>query len=428
LLFLRRIFLWITNMIEFRKLSSGISLVTDRDMDMQSACIGVMAGAGSCTEDKDIEGISHVIEHMFFKGTKKRNFTQIAEDADNLGASYNAFTGKEATCFHIKTLTDVFPEACEILFDMLLNSLFDPGELKRELGVIREEMHMVLDTPDDYINDLLTEAVFKGTELESQIIGTKKTLAGMSHDKIVKYIGKYYSKDNIVISVVGNFDENILEKQINEYFSGLNEKSPEIERKQPSGTPVYINRSKDINQSHIALGIPALSLASDDYYAEAIVNDVLGGSMSSRLFQNIREHKGLAYTVFSYPMAYSNSGALCIYAGLSLGNEKDAVDAIAAELHKLGEEGLTKEHIENIKTRLKSSYIFGREKLENRMIAMAKNRLLLGRNYTPEETLAEIDAVTQDQVNSFCKRISDIGNYSGATISKERLNIKKMIG
>ena len=415
-------------MIEYKELNSGIRLVTDKDPEMESACIGVMVAAGSSTETPEIEGISHVIEHMFFKGTKNRSYTQIAEDADNLGASYNAFTGKEATCFHIKTLTEVFPQACDILFDMLLNSLFDPVELKRELGVIREEMHMVMDTPDDWINDLMTAAVFKDTELESSIIGTKKTLASMSHNKIVDYIGKYYAKNNMVIAVVGNFDEKTLIKQIDEYFIDLPENAPEIERKQPLFTNTYINKSRDVSQSHICIGIPTISLASEDYYAQAIVNEVLGGSMSSMLFQNIRERKGLAYTVFSYPLSYSQSGALCIYTGLSLGNEKLAVNAIADELEGLGKNGLNYDMIEKVKVRLKSGYIFSREKSETRMISLAKNRLLLGRNFTPEETLNEINSITEKQVNHFCKSISDISKYSGASISKDRLNLKKLIG
>ena len=415
-------------MIKYEVLESGMQLVTDYDADEQSACIGIFVGAGSCSEAPEIEGISHVIEHMFFKGTKNRTYQQIAEDADNLGASYNAFTGKEATCYHIKTLSDKFPQACEILFDMLLNSLFDAKELKRELGVIREEMHMVEDTPDDYINDLITSCVFHGTELESAIIGTRKTLAGMSHDKIVDYIDIYYKKDNMVIAAVGNFDRKSLVSMINEYFSKVGKKSPKIVRKQPQDGPQYINKSKDIGQSHISLAIPTLSLASDQYYAQAVVNDMLGGSMSSRLFQNIREKKGLAYTVYSYPMAYAESGALAIYAGLSLGNERLALDGIREELESLGKEGVSKEQLELVKTRLKSGYIFSREKMETRMISLGKNRLLLGRNYTPKQTMAEIDGVTVKEVNDYCRAISDISKYSAASISREKLNIKKLMG
>jgi len=415
-------------MIEFKKTNGGIALVTEKVDNAQSACIGIWVGAGSYCETPDIYGISHVIEHMFFKGTPSRNAMQIAKDTDDLGVNINAFTGKQATCYHIKALTEVFPKACDILFDMLVNSLFDPKELRREKGVILEELHMVEDTPDDYVMDLLTDRVFYGTSMQSTVLGTVKAIKAVTHDKIIDYINTWYKKDNIVVSVVGNFDEKQLEKQIDAYLSGIGEKSPQRPEIVPQDARRFSSRTRDVAQSHIALGIRTVDIASEDYYAQAIANDVLGGSMSSRLFQNIRERQGLAYTVYSYPMSFVGIGMNSIYAAVTLGKEQQTMDAIAEELERLGREGLKDDEITVIKQRLKSGFIFGREKMENRMFALGKNRLLLGRNFTPEETMAEINAVTADQVNDYCRRIADIKAYSGACISKDKIDLKKLIG
>lgn len=426
----RRIFIRNSSdkMIEYRKTGGGISLVTEKIENAQSACIGVWVGAGSCCENRENYGISHVIEHMFFKGTKKRNALRIAKDTDDLGANINAFTGKEATCYHIKALTEVFPKACDILFDMLVNSLFDPSELRKEKNVILEELHMVEDTPEDYVVDLLTGRVFFGTPLQSPVIGTARAIKAVTHDSIKDYINSWYKKDNLVVSVVGNFDEKKLERQIDAYLSGIDENSPEKPEIKPRRAPGFAARAKDVSQSHIALGMETVSSDSPDYYAQAIVNDVLGGSMSSRLFQNIREQQGLAYTVYSYPMSYNSKGMYFIYAAVGFGKERQAVDAIASELESLGRSGLTDRDIATVKQRLKSGFIFSQEKMETRMYALGKNRLLLGRNYTPEETMAEISAVSADQVNSYCRRISNISGYCGASISREKLDIKRLIG
>ncbi len=415
-------------MIEYKVTDGGIALVTEKIADAQSACIGIWVGAGSCCETPENYGISHVIEHMFFKGTKTRDTLKIARDTDDIGASINAFTGKQATCYHIKALTEVFPQACDVLFDMLVNSLFDPKELRKEKGVILEELHMTEDTPDDWIMDLLTERVYYGTPMQSPVLGTIKAIRNVTRESIREYIGRWYAKDNIVISVVGNFDEKTLVKQIDGYLSGIGGKSPEKPGFAPQKGRRFSNRSRDVAQSHIALGMRSVSLESEDYYAQSIVNDVLGGSMSSRLFQNIRERQGLAYTVYSFPLSYKGAGMFYIYAAVSLGREKNALDAIAAELEDLGRKGLTEEEISIVKQRLKSGFIFSQEKMETRMFALGKNRLLLGRNYTPEETMAEISAVTPQQVNDFCRRISDIRGYCGASISKERLDLKSLIG
>lgn len=408
-------------------LPCGVRIVYEKLPDAQAASIGIWVGAGSYSEEKETEGISHFIEHMLFKGTSARTAKQIAEDTDKIGSQINAFTSKEATCYHIKALTNKFADSVDILLDMFCESIFDPAEIKKERGVILEEMNMVEDTPDDYIFDLLTGSVLKGTDLESSIIGTRRSLKNITRDKILDYTNRYYTKDNIVIAVVGQFDEEKLYSQLEEAFRNFPGNKPERLPLELTSGKRFKSKVKDIGQTHIAIGIPSVSLSDPKYYAQAIVNDVLGGSMSSRLFQNIREEKGLAYSVYSAASSYTQTGMFFIYAGTSPGKEQEVLRAFEFELNKLGKECISAEDLKIVKQRLKSSYIFSLESMNSRMYRLGKNQLLLGRHYTEEETLNEIDSVTIEDINEICRKISDFSAYSGVAISKNRIDLKKMM-
>ncbi len=414
-------------MIKTKKLDCGLTLISEKLPDMQAACLGIWVGAGSAYEDKSINGISHFIEHMFFKGTKTRTYKQIAEDMDNLGAQFNAFTGKEYTCFYAKGISEEFPKICDILFDMLCNSLFDADEMKKEMGVILEEMRMGEDTPDEYVLDLISEAVFDGSDVAPGVIGTRKALMGIKREDILSYIKKQYVLEHMVVAVCGSYDEKLLTAQINDYFGCFKKSKPVRKPTYPGGKCRYVSKTKDIMQSHIALAVPTISLADDDYYVQAVVNEILGGSMSSMLFQNIREEKGLAYTVYSAPMAYQNCGCLYIYAGLSLGSEKLATDAIAEELEKLGKNGITREQLDVVKKRLKAGFIFSLERLESRMIRLGRNQLLLGEVRTQKQIMKELDAVKLSKVNEFARNISDITKYSAACVSRNKVDLRRLI-
>lgn len=415
-------------MIEYKKLECGVGLVTEHDPNALMACVGIFVGAGSNRETAENSGISHYIEHMFFKGTKTRNALELAQASDDLGAAINAYTGKEATCYYIKALTELFPQAVDVLLDMLCNSVFDAKEMRRERGVILEEMMMAEDTPDDIILDQLTDRIYYGTQLQRPVLGSRSSLRRIDREAILDYIKTYYTKDNMVVSVVGNFDENRLISQLNDSLAVFAEKSPLRGEIRPSGAKRFKDSARDVSQSHLALGIPTVSVASDDYYAQSIVLDVLGGSMSSRLFQTVREKLGLCYSIYASPVSYTDSGMMYIYTDVTLGKEKAAIDAIAGELEDLAEKGIEESQIELVKRRLKSGYIFSLERMNGRMHQMGKNRLLLGRNYTPEESMAEIDAVTPEQVRKYIESIADIRKYSAVSISKEKLDIRKMIG
>ena len=414
-------------MIQVKKLPCGARLVTEKLPEFRSASIGIWVGAGAVKEASDRKGISHFIEHMCFKGTEKRNFLQLAKEADDLGAALNAFTDKEATCYHIKALTDVFPQAVDILLDMVCFSKNDAAEIRKEKRVVTEEIAMVEDTPDDIIVDILMEKVFLGTPLQYPVLGSRRTVRVITREDVLAYRKKWYTAGNIVVAAVGNFDDSALEEQLEAQLSMLPSKSPEIADYKPSEGCRYGYRTQDINQTHIAIGLPTVSMGSGEYYAQAIACDILGGSMSSRLFQNIREQKGLAYSVFSSTLSYAQDGMFMIYAGITPGKEVDAVTGIAGELAGLKRDGISKEETEIVKQRLKSGYIFSLESMNSRMYRLGRNLLLLDKVYSQEDTMAEIDAVTADQVNAFLDRICDIGKYSGVAISSKRIDMKRLM-
>ncbi|MEA4987566.1 MAG: pitrilysin family protein [Anaerovorax sp.] len=410
-----------------RTLNCGIRVVMEKIPYVQSASIGIWVKAGSADENEINSGISHFIEHMLFKGTDLRSAKQIASDVDKIGGHINAFTGKEATCYYLKTLDSNLEKGCEILIDMLLNSKFDPEEMTKEKMVICEEMKMIEDSPDEYAQDLISEAVFHGTNLQSPIIGTEKSLMGIQREDIKDYINKEYTRDNIVISLAGNFDE----EKICDFFEGklqsLNEKKESKKLKFAEYKPTYIVKTKDIEQSHICLGLKGIKLEHELYYAMALLNNVMGGSMSSRLFQNIREEKGLAYSVYSSAAAYVNLGSYTIYAGVGHDKVSDTIQAIAEELHFLKKNGITQEEFSTAKEQLKSNYIFGLENVNGRMFAIGKNTLLLGKVHTPQEVLSNINGVTMKQIFDIADLISDVRQYSAVLVGRKDVDLKKVL-
>ena len=338
-----------------KTLNCGIRMAMEKIPYVQSAAVGIWVKAGSADEDDRINGISHYIEHMLFKGTDNRTAKQIAEDVDRIGGNINAFTGKEATCYYIKTLDSNLEQACDILIDMFLNSQFDEVEMDKERMVILEEMKMTEDTPDDLAHDLLFEQVFQGTPLERQIIGTEKSLAGIRRQDIIDYIKKEYTRDSIVISLAGNFDEDYMCSYFEGRLAQLTASKPERTKSSRIYVPKFQTRVKDVEQSHICMGVPGIQLDNDDlYYRMVLLNNIMGGSMSSRLFQNIREEKGLAYSVYSGHTSYMDAGAYFIYAGINSNKIQEAIEGIACELQLLKREGVTADELAMAKEQSKS--------------------------------------------------------------------------
>ncbi len=414
-------------MVKIRKLNCGIRVAMEEIPYVQSAAIGILTRTGSVNEIKKIEGISHLIEHMMFKGTEKRSAKQIAEDVDKIGGQMNAFTGKEATCYYIKTLAANVDRALEILLDMFLNSTFDKKELSKEKKVICEEMKMIEDSPEDMVHDMICEQIFKGLPLGRSIIGTPTSLRGISRDTIFDYIKKQYTLDSIVIAISGRFDEEHICEVLEGRLSSLEKTKPCAEAGELPYKPSYRVKVKDIEQAHICLGTRGLALEDDRYYALALLSNIFGGSMSSRLFQNIREEKGLAYSVYSMYSSFSDAGYFNIYAGTSHETIGEAIDGIKEELKALEEKGVSAEELATAKEQLKSSYIFGQENVAGRMFQIGKNAVLLNKVYTPEEVLSGIDAVTLSDIQDMAQNLCDVRNYCGAAVTNKKINLKSMI-
>lgn len=414
-------------MIETRKLDCGIRMVMEKIPYVQSVALGIWVKAGAVDETKELSGVSHFIEHMMFKGTENRTAKQIAEDVDRIGGQMNAFTGREATCYYIKTLSSNAGKAAEILLDMFTASRFDKKEMAKEKKVIYEEMKMVEDTPDDYAHEAISDLIFKGCPYEKSIIGTQTSLRGISQEKLKGYIDAEYTRDSIVVAVAGNFDCDEICRIFEGKLKHLKAEKPKKEFYDEPYEPRFKVKVKDIEQSHICIGTRGLKLDDDNYYALVLLNNIMGGSMSSRLFQNIREQKGLAYSVYSHSSSYSQRGYYNIYAGVSHDKIYDAINGIKEELENLRKNCVTEDELTVAKEQLKASYIFGQESVNGRMFSIGKNTILLDRVYTPEEVIKEIDEVTMDDIRKASALIDDIRTYSGVIVTNKKCDIKKMI-
>lgn len=413
--------------IRIKKLDCGVRVVTEKINHVNSAAIGIWVRNGAVDEYKEVAGISHFIEHMMFKGTKKRSARQIAEDIDKIGGQMNAFTGKEATCYYVKSLNTHLFDGAEVLLDMLNESVFDSHEMTKERKVICEEIKMIEDQPDDLAQDKVMEMVFKGSPLGNSVIGTPTSLKKITRPVITEYKKKTYTRDSIVVSVAGNIDEEKIYAYLEDKFEKL---LPEKERAAMDigqNAPDCKVIVKDIQQSHICMAIKTIALDDPRYYSFAVLNNVMGGSMSSRLFQNIREEKGLAYSVYSMNSAFSTSGFYTIYAGVSHDRIGMAIDGIKEELDKLDKYGVTEEELSMSKEQLKSSYIFGQENVASRMFTIGKNLLLLDKVYTAEEVLEGIDQVSLESIDQIKPMICDTDSYSAVCVTDKRVNLKRMI-
>ncbi len=364
---------------------------------VRSVTIGIWVLTGSRNENEALNGISHFIEHMFFKGTSSRTAKDIAEAFDAIGGQVNAFTSKEYTCFYAKVLDTHKEEALDILADMFFNSTFDESEMEREKKVVYEEIKMYEDTPDDLVHDLLARASYGDHALGLPILGTEKQLATFTPETLRQYIDAQYTPDNVVVSIAGNVDTSFISK-VAAYFGTFTRNSNSERLTKPAFINNQIERHKETEQAHVCIGYEGFSVSDQDIYSLTVMNNVLGGSMSSRLFQEVREKQGLAYSVFSYHSSFLDNGLLTIYAGT--GKEqlpllRETIDQTIASFVK---EGLTEKELKNSKEQLKGGFMLGLESTSSRMSRNGKNELLLQRHRSMDEMLAEIDAVTLESV------------------------------
>jgi len=414
-------------MVVTKTLSSGVRIVMEQISHVQSVAIGIWVKAGAVDEDPKYAGISHFVEHMMFKGTENRTAREIAADIDKIGGQINAFTGKEATCYYVKAIYSNYKKAADVICDMLNNSRFEREEMNKERMVICEEIKMTQDAPDELSHETVTNMVFKGNPLGKSIIGTPTTLKRITRNVMVDYVNREYTKDNIVISVAGNFDVDDVCAYFEEKLPDLVTSKAEKDHTYAAYVPGFKTITKDIEQSHLCLATKGLSLDDDRTYAFGILNNIMGGSMSSRFFQNIREQKGLAYAVYSMQGNFSQDGYFNIYAGISHDKIKDAIYGIKDELDFLAAEGVTEEELESSREQLKASYIFGQENVAGRMFKNGKNILLGNQIKTPEEVIGGYDSVTMEDIESVKQMICNFDQYSAALVTNKKFDLKKVL-
>lgn len=381
-------------------LDNGIRLVTERIPSLKSVTIGIWVDVGSRDESPAEAGYSHFIEHMFFKGTTTRSATDISREIDALGGEMNAFTTRETTTFYVKVLDQHLPKALDLLSDLFLRSRLGKKEIEKEKQVILEEIRMVQDDPEDLVQELHTKLVMGRHPLSRAILGRESTVAHISRQDLVRYIAMYYRPEKVVIAVAGNFDQPKLEATIARTFG----KYHHHHRAEPSKRwPAELRggvtmKQKPLEQVHLCVGLPGVAAGHKDRYAIYALNSALGGSVSSRLFQEIREKRGLAYSIYSFLSGYSDGGTVTVYVGTQAREVERVLDLVFRELRKLAKQGLDRDELKRTKDQMKGGLMLSLESSHSRMNKLAKDELIAGRHTTLEEMIVEIDAVTEQQV------------------------------
>ena len=407
-------------MYKIHTLDNGLTIVGEEIPYLKSITLGVWVNAGSRIESEKLSGISHFIEHMLFKGTKNRTSKEIASTIDNLGGQINAFTSKECTCYYVKLLDEHIDIGLDILSDMFLNPLFDKEDIEKERQVILEELKMYEDSPEDLVYDLLMEGVYKTDALGGNIIGTKESLDNMNREIISDYFKKYYVASNSVISISGNFKFEEIVKLIEEKFKNLNKGNVNIEITTPEFHPCFIAKNKDTEQVNLAISLKAIPLEDrEDAYALSIINNIFGGSISSRLFQNIRENKGLVYSIYSAPSLYRKSGELGIYASMSNENLKKVYNLVLEEIDNIRVNHLTEEEIRESKEQLKGSYILGLESTSSRMMSIGKSMLLTKKVKDPNDIIESINNIEKARIDLIIDKVFNKENIGICIVGRD---------
>ncbi|WP_077621920.1 M16 family metallopeptidase [Sediminibacillus massiliensis] len=395
--------------------TNGLRIVMEDIPAVRSVTIGIWIRTGSRNETHSNNGISHFLEHMLFKGTANRTAKDIAEAFDAIGGQVNAFTSKEYTCFYAKVLDSHKELALEILADMFFHSAFDEEEMEKEKKVVLEEIKMAEDTPDDIVHDLLSHASYGKHPLGFPILGTEKTLASFTKETLQNYMDKQYTPKNVVVSIAGNVQEDFF-NEVEKHFGSYQASDSNDKFEKPDFLAEHIERRKETEQAHLCLGYNGLSVEDDDIYSLIVMNNIFGGSMSSRLFQEVREERGLAYSVFSYHSSFLDNGLLTIYAGTGKDQLPLLRETIDKTINELIENGLTDKELKNSKEQLKGNLMLSLESTNSRMSRNGKNELILNRHRTLDEMIKEIDAVTHDSTDRIIQSLFN-DRYASALIS-----------
>jgi predicted Zn-dependent peptidase len=411
-------------------LPNGLIVLTERMDHLRSVAMGVWIKSGSRCEAADINGISHFVEHMLFKGTRSRSAQHIAREMDSIGGNLDAFTGKETICFNVKSLAEHVPIALDVLADLVLNPVFASLEIERERGVILEEIKIDEDNPDVLVHELFTQNFWKDHPLGKPILGTTATVGKLDQEKLFDYHTGRFRGGNMVFSAAGCLDHDQFVEAVSQKFTALpaGEAVQEMQTPQASAR-ILLQNKKSLEQVQLCLGVPAPPITDDNRYATLILNTVLGGGMSSRLFQTIREERGMAYSIYSDLSPYSDTGSLCVYAGTSAGKALEVVDLVMAEFRSLKETPLSDEELTRAKDQLKGNILMGLESSNSRMANLARQEMYFHNFMTVEEVIARISAVDAAQVQAMAQRLFDpdriaitlLGRLNGIKLTRSRL-------
>lgn len=386
-------------------LPGGIRVISETMPAFRSASIGIWTDIGSAAESPEQRGISHLVEHMLFKGTQQRTARQIAEEMDGVGGNLNAFTDKETTCYYAKVMDQHLPLAVDVLSDMFLRSRFDAEELLKEQKVVLEEIKMYDDSPDELIHDLFIQTMWGGSNLGAPTIGFADTVTRVTPDDLRRHMQRHYAPNSVVVAAAGNVQHEAVVELVARAFAPFEGQCALPVAETPHVTPATLFRSKDSEQAYVVLGTGGLSVRDERRYTLSVLDTILGGGMSSRLFQEIREKRGLVYTVYSFQAGYRGAGLFAVYAGTSPDNVGECVSVIAEQFGLLRDKLVSDAELRLAKEHIKGSLTLSLESTSNRMIRLGRSEFALGRQLTPEEIEAKVDAVTAEEVRALAQEL-----------------------
>jgi len=404
---------------------NGLRVVGEPLDHLRSCTIGCWIKAGSMNEAPEENGLSHFIEHMVFKGTEHRTARQIAEQMDAVGGQLNAFTGKDCTCYYAKVIDEDLPLAVDVLSDLVLRPLFAADDLRREQGVILEEIAMVEDTPEDLIGDVLAEAQFTGS-LKRPVLGTPELIGRYGVKDLRGYWRRHYRPENIVIAIAGKYDWDALLRLIHQYFDRFPEADVRPELGPQAFTGGRLAKEKDTEQLQICIGHRGYPLGTDELYTLSVFSNALGGGMSSRLFQRIREELGLAYSIYSFPGSYPALGTFTVYAGTSPGNAETVLHETQAQMALALQSGFTDDEFHSAKAQLKGAFLLGLESSSGRMQSIGRSLLHLNYLRTPDEVLQKIEAVSKKALHELAEQVL-ASPLSAAIVGKDAQKYLELI-
>jgi predicted Zn-dependent peptidase len=411
-------------------LPNGLIVLTERMEHLRSVAMGVWIKSGSRCEPAETNGISHFVEHMVFKGTRSRSAQLIAREMDSIGGNLDAFTGKETICFNVKSLGEHVPIALDILADIVLNPTFASTDIERERGVILEEIKIDEDNPDVLVHELFTQSFWKDHPLGKPILGTTTTVGKLDQQKLFDYHGGRFLGGNMIFSAAGNLDHDKFVASVAEKFASLRPGQAVPEEHAPEASArILLRNKKALEQVQICMGVPSPPITDGNRYTTLILNTVLGGGMSSRLFQSIREERGMVYSIYSDLNPYRDTGTLCIFAGTSAGKAIEVVDLILAELKKLKDEPLSNDELTRAKDQVKGNILMGLESSNSRMANLARQEMYFQQFFTVDEIIARVDAVDAAGVQGMAQRLFDperiavtlLGRLDGIKLNRKRL-------